>query len=179
MKRHELLNEALVLAVDAHSGQYDKAGMPYILHPIRVAENVQFSDLKGTVAHEYQYAKIVALLHDVVEDTDVTLKQIRTQFGRTITDSVDALSKRKGTSETYREYLDRIRDAARFDAGIAMSVKLEDMKDNTRPERLAALSIEKRLRLVAKYTRARHYLLTGEWYENEDLDRIIEQGYKK
>jgi len=141
--------------------------MPYILHPLRVAEALETED-----------EKVVAVLHDVVEDTHVTGEEIHKLFGQVIGDAVDCMTKFEklpnGRYESYREYLDRVGANP-----IAKRVKLADMTDNSRPDRLASLSVEKQLRLVAKYTRGRHYLLTDMWYVSGDLDRIIKAGAKK
>jgi (p)ppGpp synthase/HD superfamily hydrolase len=155
------LNTAIKVAVDAHMGQYDKAGYPYILHPIRVSERLELDE-----------DKIVAVLHDVIEDTDVDITFIRNTFGDRIAKFVDNVTKRSG--ESYRQYLDRVNSHT-----VSRNVKLADMEDNTRPERLDYLSVAKRVRLAAKYARARHYLLTGEWYEHEGVDQVIKDGYKK
>jgi len=173
--KKERLSKALRFAVEAHDGQFDKAGFPYIMHPIRVAETVKDMTIEGSVAHKESYTQIAALLHDVVEDTDITLEDIRVRFDPFLADIVDALTKRKH-KETYRQYLDRIRDDHSL---VAITVKLADMADNSRPDRLAYLPVEKQVRLAAKYTRGRHYLLTGEWYNNKDLDRVIKAGYRR
>ena len=158
---------AIRFAAKAHEGQFDKAGMPYILHPLRVAAALDTED-----------EKIVAVLHDVVEDVDhVTSDEIHQEFGEIIGDGVEAMTKLEkvgGRYESYREYLDRVRANP-----LALRVKLADMTDNSRPDRLASLSVEKQLRLVAKYIRGRHYLLTGEWHESDDLDRVIKAGANK
>lgn len=172
MNRYE---QAIRIATMAHLGQLDKAGFPYILHPIRVAE-----------AMNSESDRIVAVLHDVVEDTDVE----QTDTGELVlngnmlirllpneSDALRAMTKLEkvdGRYESYREYLDRVRSSE-----IATRVKLADMTDNSRPDRLAHLSVQKQVRLAAKYARGRHYLLTGEWYENKDLDRVIKAGFKK
>lgn len=163
--KKEKLAEALWFAVSAHAGQFDKAGFPYVLHPIRVSEAVESDN-----------EKIVALLHDVVEDTDITLAQVYERFGGQIAQAVLAMTKqtKAGGSETYREYLDRIREEP-----MAVAVKLADMADNSRPERIAGLSVQKQVRLVAKYARGRHYLLTGEWYDSNNLDQVIKDGYRR
>lgn len=168
------LAHAIRFAADFHADQLDKAGMPYILHPLRVMEAM---GNHGGFPNEILIARMVGVLHDVVEDTPATLETIRELFGDFVHDEVDAITKRKG-QESYREYLDRIRARLGY-GGIAIRVKLEDMKDNTRPERLAHLSVEKQVRLAAKYARGRHYLLTGEWYDTPELDSVIEAGYKK
>ena len=161
MKNYNQLSRAISFAVEAHAFQFDKAGMPYILHPLRVSEAVEFEE-----------AKIVAVLHDVVEDTTVSIEEIHAVFGETIRDAVNAMTKRKG--ETYLHYMDRVNANL-----IAKRVKLADMADNSRPERIAYLSVQKQVRLAAKYARGRHYLLTGQWYESEALDTVIKNGYRK
>ena len=163
----KIYETAIIYATNAHVGQMDKAGFPYILHPIRVSMTV-----------EGEAAKCVAVLHDVAEDTDATLDDIYTLFGKEIGDGVKAMTKLEKLPgeryESYREYLDRVASNE-----LAKQVKLADMADNSRPERIAYLSVEKQLRLVAKYARGRHYLQTGEWYENKDLDRVIKAGFRK
>ena len=107
------LEAALQLAAQAHSGQQDKAGKPYILHPIRVMLSVETTD-----------EQIAAILHDTVEDTDVTLEQLSEEgFSAEIVSAVRALTKLKGESRV---------DAARraVEHPIARQVKLADIKDN-------------------------------------------------
>lgn len=109
----ELLDKALLIATTAHKGQTDKAGMPYILHPLAVAGRVQ--SIKQ---------KIVALLHDVVEDTDLTLDDLRKAgFPEDIITGVDSVTRRKG--ETYAELCLR---ASQNKLGI--DVKIADIKEN-------------------------------------------------
>jgi (p)ppGpp synthase/HD superfamily hydrolase len=165
----EQFTKAFNLAIKAHDGQLDKGGLPYILHPIRIAE--QFND---------EDFKIVSILHDIVEDTSVSMEEIYNQFGTKVGDGVNAMTKTekqsngRAYSESYREYLDRVSTNR-----LAKQIKLADMIDNSSVRRMEAIPIEKRLRLVAKYTRGRHYLLTGEWHESEALDIVIKAGYKK
>lgn len=78
------MDEALRFAVDAHAGQVDKAGYPYIFHPVGVA---------AAVADEGEIAMCVALLHDVVEDTDVTIDEIEAAFGPEVAGPVALLTK--------------------------------------------------------------------------------------
>lgn len=152
-------------ATMAHDGQLDKAGNPYIWHPERVAAGCT-DDV----------TKAAALLHDVVEDTDVTLEEIALHFGPPVAQIVDALTKRTktGSFESYKDYLDRI-----LANPAALEIKLLDMDDNQLGWRVAHLSIEKQLRLACKYTRGRHYLVTGEWYEDENLRAVIKAGAGK
>ncbi len=80
------LERAIAIAAEGHAGQFDKAGQPYILHPIRVM-------LRVSGASE----RIAAILHDVVEDTPVTLDQLSNEgFSREVVEAVDALTKRRG-----------------------------------------------------------------------------------
>jgi len=106
------LERAKALAMNAHHGQTRRNGGPYIIHPERVANSLK--DLKS---------KIVAWLHDVVEDTDVTLYQIRTLFDDEIADAVDSVTERKG-----EDYLHFILRASKNEIGL--KVKIADIKDN-------------------------------------------------
>ena len=82
------LEKAIEIAARAHTGQVDKAGAPYILHPLRLMMAVRRPN-----------ERMAAVLHDVVEDTDVTLDDLRAaQFQEEVLDAVDALTKRKGES---------------------------------------------------------------------------------
>ena len=167
MKNLEVYEIAIRVAVLAHCGQFDKAGMPYILHPLRVAEALDTEDEKA-----------VGVLHDVVEDCpSYTSEAIHDAFGDIIGDAVDAITKAEkvnGKYESYRDYLDRVRANP-----IALKVKLADMTDNSRPDRLETLPVKRHVRLAAKYARGRHYLLTGEWHESNDLDRVIRAVFEK
>lgn len=107
------LERAIALAASAHAGQVDKAGSPYILHPLRVM-----------LAVDFEQAQIVAVLHDVVEDTAVTLEDLRAAgFDPPLIDAIAALTKSAGES--------RIEAAHRAAANpIARVVKLADVADN-------------------------------------------------
>ncbi len=160
MKNYTLLDEAILMATQYHAGQFDKAGLPYVLHPIRVAESL------GS-----ERGKIVAVLHDILEDTDCTEETLRGVFSDEIVNAVVAVTKMEkvnGPTESYREYLDRVKSSH-----LSLTVKLADMEDNSRTDRLASLPLEQRLRLVTKYTRGRHYLCTGEWLDNEYIKGVI------
>jgi (p)ppGpp synthase/HD superfamily hydrolase len=114
------LARAILIAAQAHSDQLDKAGRPYILHPIRVMQRV----------HQHgPAAEIVAVLHDVVEDTPVTLEELADQgFGPDIIAGVDALTRRDG--EDYFDYIERCSQDQ-----IGCLVKLADLEDNSDPIR--------------------------------------------
>lgn len=136
----ELLAKAITFASGAHEGQTDKQGVPYILHPLRV----MFAVRKACYAEKYQ---VVAVLHDVVEDTPITLPDILNEFGGEIHDAVDAISRRKvspnlepGTTtfghtnsigkELHWEYFLRC-----IKNPIARVVKYYDTLDNVDPKR--------------------------------------------
>lgn len=108
-----MLNKAITIAAKAHDGQVDKGGNPYILHPLRVMLNC-----------ESEAAKICAVLHDVIEDTGITLKQLQSQgFTNEIIATLDCLTKRAG--ESYDDFISRI-----LPNELACRVKLADLIDN-------------------------------------------------
>ena len=112
------IEKALQIAAGAHEGQKDKDGQPYILHPLRVMNAV-----------EGEVAKIVAVLHDVIEDTSVTSEDLRREgFDEAVLVAVECLTHRKG--ETYADYVVRCKGNV-----IARQVKLADLEDNARPSR--------------------------------------------
>jgi (p)ppGpp synthase/HD superfamily hydrolase len=114
------LGEAVLLAVKAHYGQRDKAGAPYILHPLRLM-----------FRQNSEAARIVAVLHDVVEDTPVTLEQLRDSgFAEEVVEAVDCLT--HDPRDSYDEYIAKIKGNP-----IARIVKLADLEDNMRLERLS------------------------------------------
>ncbi len=136
---------ARAIATVAHSGQVDKTGAPYIEHPARVAGFVEVDpSSKGAIA-TYVAA---AWLHDVVEDTAVTLDDLNAAGiqGSVIT-AVQLLTKVPG--EPNADYYERIRDNH-----MARTVKLADIRDNLDPRRLAKLDDETIARLVRKYAKA-------------------------
>jgi len=110
---------ALEIAEQAHAGQFDKGGTPYINHPQAVAAN--FDD-------EYRYA--AALLHDVVEDTPITLEELQSRgVPVPVVEAVAVLTKRKG--EPYRAYLERLKANP-----IARDVKKADLQHNCQLSRI-------------------------------------------
>ena len=113
------LERAIQIAALAHAGQLDKGGHPYILHPLRVMLRVCAGD-----------ARIAAVLHDVVEDSDVTLAQLRAEgFSDEVLDALDALTKRPGET--------RMQAAVRAAAvPLAREVKLADNAENMDLSRL-------------------------------------------
>lgn len=141
MSTAPLVQLAQAIAIRAHEGQVDKSGHPYIGHPARVAQRVRGDDA----------AEIVAWLHDVVEDTEVSLGDLRRQFPGFVVAAVDAMSKRPG--EQPDDYYLRVRGNP-----IARAVKLADIADNMDPARSALLDAATRHRLAAKYDHAHRAL---------------------
>ena len=134
------LERAIAIAAAAHEGQVDKAGAPYILHPLRMMLAV------ATPA-----ARMVAVLHDVVEDTSVTLEQLREEgFPDSVVEAVDALTKRD--SENYEAFIRRVAPIP-----IAREVKLADLRDNADLSRIADPTEKDRAR-IEKYRGAIEYL---------------------
>ena len=131
------LDDAIQLARQAHEGQLDKAGRPYIAHPLRVMGSV-------SGVHE----RMTAVLHDVVEDTGVTLADL-TAAGcpPEVLDAVAAISKRPDEPQT--QYLTRVKANP-----IALAVKRADIADNMSPERMSRLDTGTQERLRAKYEAA-------------------------
>ena len=117
------LARAIAIASAAHEGQTDKSGEPYILHPLTVMINVKTND-----------EKIVAVLHDVVEDTDLNIYDLEAEgFSKTILYAIDAISKRDG--ETTDCYYDRI-----MENSLAMKVKIKDIEHNLKLTRLLSVT---------------------------------------
>ncbi len=109
----ELLAKALKIAAQAHFGQQDRYGAPYILHPLRVLNRV------STIEE-----KTVAALHDIIEDTDYTAEDLRREgFPEGIIAAVLAISKNPG--EAYNDYIERLSYNP-----LAIRVKLADLEDN-------------------------------------------------
>ena len=117
------LQRAIEIAVEAHKGQPDKAGQPYILHPIRVMLSVNTEN-----------ERMAAVLHDVVEDTSWTLEELRSEgFPTPVIEAVEALTKRNG--ETRVEAARRARQNP-----IARVVKQADVSDNMDLSRILELT---------------------------------------
>ena len=147
------LEKALQIAAQAHEGQRDKEGLPYILHPLRVMAAVAGAD-----------AQIVAVLHDVIEDTPVTADDLRAPgFAAPVVAAVVRVTHRKGQS--YADYVVGCRDD-----DLARRVKLADLADNTRLDR----TILRPDRLAHDLARVRRYLLSYKFL----TDQITEDEYR-
>ncbi len=140
----ELTKKAIRLAFRAHEGQKDRAGLPYILHPVHLAEQMTTED-----------ACVVALLHDVLEDTDVTEDELRAEgFTEPQLDAVKLLTRTK--DEDYFDYVKRIRGNA-----LAKTVKLADLEHNSDRTRIGTFSEKDEIRFQ-KYQKARAILTDEE-----------------
>ncbi|SOD03788.1 HD domain-containing protein [bacterium JGI 053] len=130
------LEEAIRIAAEAHRGQQDRAGAPYVLHPLRMMLRMR-SDAE----------RMAAVLHDVVEDTAWTLDDLRARgFPAEVLDAVDALTRRPG--EAYDACVER---AAAHP--VARRVKLADLEDNLDLRRLDAVTADD-LERIGRYLRA-------------------------
>ena len=130
------LDRAIELAKQHHEGQTDKTGNPNIEHPLRVMNQV-----------ESEEEKIVAVLHDIVEDTDISLDDLRNEgFSKEVVDAVECLTKQDG--ENYDSYIERIS----FNP-LAVKIKLADLEDNRDLTRLPEVT-DKDLERVEKYDKA-------------------------
>ena len=130
-----VLSDAVRMVTYHHAGQKDLAGKPYAEHVFRVAGKV-----------ELPQEKVVALLHDILEDTDVTEELLRRLFPEEIADAVKLLTRYE--DESYSTYISRVADHP-----IARRVKIADLKDNLDPTRLRIERQVDRDR-VAKYRKA-------------------------
>lgn len=139
---NEQFQLALELAVKKHKGQTDKSGNPYILHPLHVMENVKSKD-----------AKIVAILHDVIEDTDVDSEYLlEIGLSQHIVDAVVLLT-RYDPKQDYQEYIKNLSSNK-----LAKEIKLADLMHNMDLKRLPSLT-ERDLDRNRKYQIAYHCLI--------------------
>ena len=140
------LENTLAFALQKHQGQLDKGGLPYIFHPIRVMENL---GIDAT-----QHERMAALLHDVVEDCDdVTIEDLRAErFPDEVVEAVDLLTKNEEGKRDYRKAIERVAPNP-----IARRVKIADLTDNLRLERIPNPTEKDRERLE-KYRAAKTFL---------------------
>lgn len=132
----QTLERAIVIAATAHAGQVDKGGAPYILHPLKVM--LRMSSLEE---------RIVAVLHDVVEDCGISLEDLRKEgFSEAVLSAIESVTKVPG--ESYEDFVER---AAQNPIGRV--VKLADLEENSDLSRIASPSWED-LERIEKYRRA-------------------------
>ena len=138
--KQPMLELALSIATEAHRGQFDKAGIDYIEHPIYVASQVDTEEEKA-----------VALLHDVIEDSPFTAEELLLAgLLETVVTAVQILSKKKG--QDYQTYLENVKSNP-----LARVVKLADLKHNSDLSRLSSVT-DKELERLEKYKKAIDYL---------------------
>lgn len=149
------LEQAIELAALAHRGQVDKAGKPYILHPLRVMQHCA-PDLD---------AMIVGVLHDTIEDTFVT-EELLLEKGlpQRLVDAIHLLTRRP--EDTYKEFIERLAPNR-----LARRVKIKDLEDNMSKERNPPPVSEQVARRLLKYRRAHAYLYSV------TLDEVKGQPY--
>ena len=132
----ELTKKAMLLCFGAHKHQKDKSGMPYVFHPFHVAEQMT-----------NEVTTVVALLHDVVEDTGYTLNDIEAMgFGKDVVDALALMTHDKNVP--YLDYVAKLKDNR-----IAREVKLADLKHNSDLSRLSKVT-PKDMERVEKYKKA-------------------------
>lgn len=133
MKRGTMLSAAIRIATNAHDGQYDRGGNPYILHPLRVMSFLKSQD---------EELQCIAVLHDVIEDSDVSWLDLQeAAISDRVIAGVRALTKIPGQS--YDEYRDGV-----FANRDAMIVKLADLRHNTDIRRLKGITSKDRERMA-------------------------------
>lgn len=133
-----LLSHAIEIAARAHSGVLDRSSEPYILHPLRVMSRVSQDHVLA----------IIGVLHDVVEDCNITLDDLRREgFPEEVIEGIDAVTRREG--ETYMDFIHR---CAKCPRGVI--IKMCDIYDNTSKTRMDKLPPEDAADLCVKYRKA-------------------------
>ena len=136
MESIDLLEKAIKIAIDAHHGQKDKSGNPYIFHPLEVMRNVSSIN-----------AKIVAILHDVVEDTSITLEDLQKEgFSEEVLQALKLLTHDKSTP--YMDYINSLKNNP-----LAKEVKIADLRHNMDISRIPNPS-DKDYKRLEKYKNA-------------------------
>lgn len=136
------LEDAIALAAQLHKGQDDKAGGCYILHPLRVMLNPIIKTDEG---------RIVAVLHDTVEDCGITFRQFHDLgYSEAVIEALTFLTKLPGEMRDYDAFIERIRTGSSV---IARKVKMADLQDNSNLSRFSNPT-EKDIRRQKKYVRA-------------------------
>lgn len=132
--------KAMKLIYEKHNGQLDKSGLPYVYHPLHVAESM-----------DDENATLVALLHDIVEDTDMTFEELeKLNFNQEVIEALKLLTHEEGGD--YFDYIKRISTNE-----LAVKVKLADLKHNSDLTRLNQVT-EKDLQRIEKYRKSIAYL---------------------
>jgi (p)ppGpp synthase/HD superfamily hydrolase len=143
------LTKAIKIARDAHRGQKDKSGIDYIYHPLYVMSQMFTED-----------EMIVAVLHDVVEDTNITIEQLQSQgFQEHIIYAIAIISRNEGT--TYKDYIRNVSSSP-----LATRVKIADLRHNMSPERMKGINTG----MLKRYQWALDYLYS-QYASHIPLDR--------
>jgi (p)ppGpp synthase/HD superfamily hydrolase len=149
-----MFDRMMSLAVKGHMGQTDRGGTPYILHPVSIMMALKTKDLE---------LMQIALGHDLVEDTAVTLDElVRTGFSNRVVSAIDCLTRRH--EELWLDYIKRV--STNSDA---VTIKLLDLRENQKLDRLGVIT-DRDLVLQASYSRAHSYLLCGKYRGYEGLN---------
>lgn len=133
--------KAINLMYKYHNGQFDKSGLPYVFHPFTVAFNMKDEE-----------TCIVALLHDIVEDTPCTFEELETMFSEEIADAIKLMT--HSAEEDYFSYIERLSNNR-----IASMVKISDLRHNSDESRLNNIT-EKDIKRIEKYKKALGILLS-------------------
>lgn len=135
-----LVEKAISIALKAHAGQIDKAGAPYIMHPLRLMMQMKTEN-----------EMLVAVLHDVVEDSDTTLEDLKIAgFPDEVLQAVNILTHRE--TDSYEQYLAGIKPNP-----LARAVKLADLHDNSQLSRIKT-PLAKDFQRIEKYRKAISFL---------------------
>lgn len=124
----KLTRKAMIIAYNAHQNQFDRAGVPYIFHPIHLAEQMNS-----------ETECIVALLHDVVEDTSITFAELEKEFSNEVIEILKLLTHDKKTD--YLSYIKKLKNNS-----VAKKVKIADIKHNADESRLDKVNAKDILR---------------------------------
>ena len=137
----KLLEKAIELAKTHHAGVFDKGGHPYIGHPLRLMEKMDTNE-----------EKMVAVMHDLVEDTDITIEFLRSEgFSEVVLEALDCVTNRE--NEDYETFIERIAQNP-----LATKVKLADLEDNMDLSRITNPS-KKDFNRIEKYKCAKNRLM--------------------
>ncbi len=144
------LEDAIALAVEVHRGQVDKVGQPYVLHALRVMFRL-----------ETELERIVGVLHDVVEDSDLTFEDLRQMgYSEAIIAALDRVTRR--ADETYEEFIARSRTDP-----VSRRVKLADLEDNMDLRRISRELTEQDFKRLNRYRRAWEQLRSDDHFSAE------------
>lgn len=146
-----MLERAIIFATRAHDGQVDKVGLQVILHPLRVMERVRVAATPIFSPGIVLRLMVASVLHDVVEDTSVTLAEIERSFGMPVAQLVDALSRLPPGTLRRETYFEFIRRCAKGPDGAAL-IKRCDIEDNL--ARLDGLPEDERAGMTKRYATA-------------------------